>query len=122
SELADRGHAVVLADVGAGLGRLHGEATDEARGLEQPVPRMEHRPRVPERRVDPLGVEAVLVEELELAPQLVTLLLVLGQAQAPRAAERISAKRFDLVERVFGAPPERRCPLAADRLGADIVR
>src|SRR5207253_7386972 len=90
--------------------------------LEQAVARMEHRARVPQRRLDPLRVEAILVKRLELDPQLVSLLLVGGQAQAARAAKGVPGERLDPVDPLLGAPPVRVRLLAPDRLGSDVVR
>ncbi len=87
--------ALVLAELGARLGRARGEPAHEARRLDRAVARMddhaveaagEHAGEV----VEPLDLEAVLAQRLVLGADLLPLLLVGGEAVAADSVERVA--------------------------------
>jgi hypothetical protein len=57
-------------------------------------------------RIAPFRADAVLAERLELLADVVTLLLVRGQAQAAVAPERVVCELGEPVERLLGPLPE----------------
>ena len=56
-----------------------------------------------------------------LEPKLLELLLVGGEAQAPRSRERVAGKQLEAVEVRLRQPPVRASCIAPERLARDVV-
>jgi hypothetical protein len=72
--------------------------------------------------LEPLCLEPIRAQGIELSGELVTLLVVRRQSQAARPHEGVAGKLLEPVEGTLGLPPQPDRPLAADRLGRDVER
>jgi hypothetical protein len=83
----------------------------------------DRRPEAPfERLLDPLGLEPVRAESLELDRQLVAFCVVGGEPEAAGASEGVARQPFEAIERLLGLPPEPDGAIAADGLDGDVER
>ena len=112
----------MLAELRARLGRAHREPAHEAHRMDRPVAVVEDRAvEAVERIVDPFCGDAVPAHRLVLGVDLLALLLVGCEAQAPWPAERVAGELLDPVERTLGPVPECARLLASVRLARDVV-
>ena len=101
-DVVERLDSRLFDDLGSGRNRSTGEPSHPAGRLKRPVARVQDRAaegRVQRRRklVDPVGRDSVLAERLVLGAERVQLLVV-GQAQAPDAPERISGELLHAID------------------------
>ena len=118
-ELVDRLDAVVLAQLGSGLGGSRGQPAHPAGRLKRSIGWMEDRAVEPAAKrvrqlVAPLGREAVLAEGLVLGLELGPLGGIGGQPQASGAPEGVARQLLEPVEIALRPAPETLRTLGAE--------
>ena len=109
----------MLAELRPRGGRVPGKPAHPARWLQRAVTRMpeaarEQAPQWLGKRVEPLDREAVRRQRVRFDAELVALGVVDGEPQAAHAAERVTGKALDRVERPLAQAPERPSRVAAE--------
>jgi hypothetical protein len=116
----------VLAELGARLGRAHGEPADEPRRLDRAIPRVRDcAVELPCRRardvLEPLRLDAVLAQRFVLEPDRGALLLVRGEAVTAGAAEGVATELGEPVELLLRPQPVRLRGRGAVGLAGNVV-